>query len=76
MLTSHRIETIKPSVTHKTIPVKEVVQEQSKNHGITKNSAISVDEFQHRLDGEGKVTETTHDGKPTTSATTAVTDKQ
>ncbi|KAF7193913.1 hypothetical protein HII31_04803 [Pseudocercospora fuligena] len=69
-------ETIKPSVTHKTIPVKEVIQEGSKNHGVTKNAAISVDEFQHRLDGEGKVLETTHDGKPTTSATTAVTDKQ
>ncbi|KAI5365169.1 hypothetical protein Slin15195_G047060 [Septoria linicola] len=47
-------EIVKPSVTHKTVPVKEVIQEQSQNHGVTKKEAISVDEFQHRLDGEKK----------------------
>lgn len=41
-------------MTHKTIPVKEVIQEQSQNHGVTKKEAITVDEFSHRLDGEKK----------------------
>ena len=48
------LEIVKPSVTHKTIPVKEVIQEQSQNHGVTKKEPISVDEFSHRLDGEKK----------------------
>ncbi|GIZ47427.1 hypothetical protein CKM354_001051800 [Cercospora kikuchii] len=47
-------EIVKPSVTHKTIPVKEVIQEQSQNHGVTRKEPISVDEFTHRLDGEKK----------------------
>lgn len=47
-------ETVVPQVTHVTKPVKEVIQEESKNHGVTKKEAISVDEFQHKLDGEGK----------------------
>ncbi|EME47043.1 hypothetical protein DOTSEDRAFT_41561 [Dothistroma septosporum NZE10] len=45
-------ETIVPSVTHKTIPVHEVINEATKDHGVTKKEAISVDEFKHNLDGE------------------------
>ncbi len=41
-------------MTHKTIPVKEVIQEQSQNHGVTRKEPISVDEFTNRLDGEKK----------------------
>ncbi|KAH0362605.1 hypothetical protein KCU65_g7956, partial [Aureobasidium melanogenum] len=69
-------ERIVPEVTHKVKPVHEVVQEQTKNHGVTTNQAISVDEFQHRLGGESR-TEVTHDGEPSvaTTATTAVTEK-
>lgn len=47
-------EIVKPSVTHKTIPVKEVIQDQSQNHGVTTKEPISVGEFSHRLDGEKK----------------------
>lgn len=47
-------EIVKPSVTHKTIPVKEVIQDQSQNHGVTTKEPISVAEFSHRLDGEKK----------------------
>jgi len=38
-------ETIVPSVTHTTIPIKERYQEQSQDHGVTKNAPMSVDEF-------------------------------
>lgn len=48
-------ETIVPSVTHKTIPVHEVINEGTKDHGVTKKEAISVDEFKHKLDGEKTV---------------------
>lgn len=47
-------ETIVPSVTHKTIPIHEVINEGTKDHGVTKKEAISVDEFKHKLDGEAK----------------------
>merc|ERR1711939_1228627 len=43
-------EVLDPSVTHKRVDVKENIQEQSKHHGVTTNSAISVDEFQEKLD--------------------------
>merc|ERR1711939_654592 len=43
-------EVLDPSVTHKRVDVKENIQEQSKHHGVTTNSAISVDEFQKKLD--------------------------
>merc|ERR1711977_741010 len=43
-------EGLDPSVTHKRVDVKENIQEQSKHHGVTTNSAISVDEFQKKLD--------------------------
>ncbi|KAH7321751.1 hypothetical protein BKA65DRAFT_407924 [Rhexocercosporidium sp. MPI-PUGE-AT-0058] len=47
-------EVIDPSVTHKRIDVKENIQEPSKHHGVTTNSAMSVDEFQKKLDQEAK----------------------
>ncbi|KAH7393421.1 hypothetical protein BKA64DRAFT_709764 [Cadophora sp. MPI-SDFR-AT-0126] len=43
-------EVLDPSVTHKRVDVKENIQEQSKHHGVTTNSALSVDEFQKKLD--------------------------
>ena len=45
-------ETVQPSVTHKTVPVKEVHQEAAQDHGVTVGSVISKDEFEGRLDGE------------------------
>jgi len=45
-------EVIVPSVTHKRIDVKEKIQEPAEHHGVTTNSAISVDEFEKKLDGE------------------------
>ncbi|PPJ53045.1 hypothetical protein CBER1_11609 [Cercospora berteroae] len=57
-------EIVKPSVTHKTIPVKEVIQEQSQNHGVTTKEPISVDEFTHRLDGEKKTEHKVAGGLP------------
>jgi len=47
-------EVIDPSVTHKRVDVKEKIQEPSTNEGVTTNSAISADEFQHKLNGEKK----------------------
>ncbi|KAF2858394.1 hypothetical protein K470DRAFT_195129, partial [Piedraia hortae CBS 480.64] len=47
-----RAETIKPTVTHTTKPIHETITEKSENHGITRESAISVDEFKKRLGGE------------------------
>jgi len=38
-------EVIDPSVTHKRVDVKERIQEPAEHHGVTTNSAISVDEF-------------------------------
>jgi hypothetical protein len=38
-----------PSVTHKTIPVKEVHQDPSIDEGTTINAPISKEEFQGRL---------------------------
>ncbi|TKA81570.1 hypothetical protein B0A55_03005 [Friedmanniomyces simplex] len=46
-------EVVKPSVTHVTNPIKETVHERAEDHGVTTASAISVDDFKHRLDGEG-----------------------
>ncbi|KAH6704223.1 hypothetical protein BKA61DRAFT_636074 [Leptodontidium sp. MPI-SDFR-AT-0119] len=43
-------EVIVPSVTHKKVDVHEKIQEQSKHHGVTTNSSMSVDEFQKKLD--------------------------
>jgi len=54
-------EVIDPSVTHKRIDIKEKHQEPSQHHGVTTNSAISVDEFKNKLDGEK--TSTVVDGK-------------
>ena len=45
-------ETVQPSVTHKTIPVKEVHQEAAKDHGVEIANPISKEEFEGRLDGE------------------------
>jgi len=42
-------EVIVPSVTHKRVDVKEKVQEPSEHHGVTTNSAISVEEFEKKL---------------------------
>ncbi|PVH81716.1 hypothetical protein DL98DRAFT_514576 [Cadophora sp. DSE1049] len=47
-------EVLDPSVTHKRVDVKENIQEQSKHHGVTTNSSMSVDEFQKKLDQQGK----------------------
>ncbi|KAK0099878.1 hypothetical protein ONS95_013297 [Cadophora gregata] len=47
-------EVLDPSVTHKKIEVKENIKEQSKHHGVTTNSAMSVDEFQKKLNQETK----------------------
>ncbi|KAH6715517.1 hypothetical protein BKA61DRAFT_604776 [Leptodontidium sp. MPI-SDFR-AT-0119] len=47
-------EVIDPSITHKRVDVKEKIQEPSKHHGVTTNSAMSVDEFQKKIDQEGK----------------------
>lgn len=33
----------------------EVINEGTKDHGVTKKEAISVDEFKHKLDGEKTV---------------------
>ena len=40
-----RAETVKPSVTHTTVPIKERYQEKAQDHGVTKNAPMSVDEF-------------------------------
>nr|POE87882.1 hypothetical protein CFP56_11111 [Quercus suber] len=45
-------EIIDPSITHRTIPIKERHQEPSQNHGVTTNKAMSVDEFKNKLDGD------------------------
>ncbi|CZR53778.1 uncharacterized protein PAC_03659 [Phialocephala subalpina] len=47
-------EVIDPSVTHKRIDVKEKIQEPAKHEGVTTNSAVSVDEFKKKLNGEKK----------------------
>lgn len=49
-------EVLDPSVTHKRIDIKEKHQEAAVNHGVTTNSAISVDEFKNKLDGESSST--------------------
>lgn len=46
------IEVIDPSVTHKRVNVKEKIQEPAEHHGVTTNSAISVEEFKKKVDGE------------------------
>jgi len=55
-------EVIVPSVTHKKVNVKEKHQEPSEHHGVTTRSAISVDEFKSKLNGEKKA-ETVVEGK-------------
>ncbi|KAI3327096.1 hypothetical protein HD806DRAFT_531683 [Xylariaceae sp. AK1471] len=42
-------ETVMPSVTHKTIPIKEVHKDRSIDEGTTVNAPISKEEFQGRL---------------------------
>ncbi|TVY94437.1 hypothetical protein LAWI1_G000244, partial [Lachnellula willkommii] len=54
-------EVIVPSVTHKRVDIKEKHQEPSEHHGVTTKSAISVDEFKNKLDGEN--TSTVVEGK-------------
>ncbi|KAI8631747.1 hypothetical protein F5Y19DRAFT_424696 [Xylariaceae sp. FL1651] len=44
-------ETVVPSVTHKTIPIKETHQDPSVYEGTTTNAPISKEEFQGRLRG-------------------------
>lgn len=68
MLT-YNTEVIKPSVTHKVIPVHEVVHEKSKYEGVTTNAPISVSEFTQPLDGSSTV-ERKHDGTPVISEKT------
>lgn len=65
------LEVIKPSVTHKTIPVHEVVQEKSKYEGVTTKAPISVSEFAQPLDGASAV-ERKHDGASAISEETHV----
>ncbi|EKD13017.1 allergen [Drepanopeziza brunnea f. sp. 'multigermtubi' MB_m1] len=43
-------EVIVPSVTHKKVEVKEVIQENSKHHGVTTNAPLSQEEFEKRLE--------------------------
>jgi len=58
-------ETIQPSVTHKTINVKENIQEQSENLGVTTAPTMSVDDFKGGVvAGEATKVERTHDGAP------------
>jgi len=45
-------EVIVPSVTHKKVNIKETHQEPSEHHGVTTKSAISVDDFKNKLEGE------------------------
>jgi len=45
-------EVIKPSITHKRVDVKEKIQEPAEYHSVTTNSAVSVDEFKNKLNGE------------------------
>ncbi|KAI0441131.1 hypothetical protein F4803DRAFT_552436 [Xylaria telfairii] len=42
-------ETVMPSVTHKTIPVKETIQEPSLDEGVTVNPPMSKEEFEGRM---------------------------
>ncbi|KAI8948028.1 hypothetical protein F4801DRAFT_474416 [Xylaria longipes] len=42
-------ETVMPSVTHKTIPVKETIQEQTLDEGVTINPPMSREEFEGRM---------------------------
>ncbi|KAK5627015.1 hypothetical protein RRF57_002730 [Xylaria bambusicola] len=42
-------ETVAPSVTHKTIPIKEVHREPTIDEGVTRNAAMSKEEFDSRL---------------------------
>lgn len=58
------VETVQPSITHKTIPIKERHQDVSQDEGTTVNSAISKDEFQRKLQGEGTTERGLVDGKP------------
>ena len=46
------IEVIDPSVTHKRVDVKEKIQEPAEHHGVTTESAIPVEEFEKKLDGQ------------------------
>ncbi|KAI1122980.1 hypothetical protein F5Y10DRAFT_270550 [Nemania abortiva] len=42
-------ETVMPSVTHKKIPIKETVQDQSLDEGVTINPPMSREEFESRM---------------------------
>jgi hypothetical protein len=50
MANEQNVEVLDPSVTHKRIDVHEKHQEPSKNHGVTTESAMSVDDFKHKLE--------------------------
>jgi len=57
-------ETVQPSVTHKTIPIKEIHHEQTKDHGVTVKPPMSVGEFQGNLNGEAPKEEVLQHGDP------------
>lgn len=63
-MTNSYAETIQPSVTHKTINVKENIQEQSEKLGVTVAPTVSVDDFKGGVAGEATSVERTHDGAP------------
>jgi hypothetical protein len=50
LISISKTEVIDPSVTHKRVDVKEKIQEPSKNHGVTTNSAMSAEDFKKKLD--------------------------
>jgi len=56
-------EVIVPSVTHKRIDVKETINEPAEHHGMTKNSAMSVQEFEKKLAGGATTSSTVDDEK-------------
>ncbi|KAI5199753.1 hypothetical protein E4T39_06049 [Aureobasidium subglaciale] len=68
-------ERIIPEVTHKVKPVHEVIQEPTKNHGVTKNEAMSVEDFKGNLAGEKTVEVKSATAHTASADTTAVTDK-
>jgi hypothetical protein len=45
-------EVIEPSVTHKRVDVKEKIQEPAEHHGVTTESAMPVEEFENKLNGQ------------------------
>lgn len=48
-------EVIDPSVTHKRVDVKEKIHEASEYHGVTKNAAVPIEDFEKSvLSGDKK----------------------